>query len=709
MNSHIEFKQIPFVRILIPYILGILAASIFYPDFFYLLLIGIVFIVTILFIGFFTLNREYQRIGKVTILYGGFFLCGLFSFSLANSMHKFPDHTIFIDGIVKNSPEVTSRYMQVDCRIQNYSFQDKKVSVNENIRVFIFRDPAMKIPEIGDSVCLISKLYRLKNRGNPKEFDYKNYMRNEKIFYVCYVSVNKIRFGANTGKYKLRRFASSIQKRSIKRFTDYGIKDEELAVISALVAGNREFLDEEIKNKFAIAGVMHVLAVSGLHVGILYMFLSLILCRRNQTLFIRVLRLILILFTIWFFALITGLSCSVVRASLMFTLFLLGRNLNRQTNVYNLLAASAMIALVIHPMDLFKVGFQFSYLAVLGIVFLQPRLFEMINFTYKIPDRIWQLITVSIAAQVSVFPLSLYYFHQFPVYFWLANIFVIPLVWMIMITAMIFFLFLAIDPMAETISLGLDKLLKILNAFIECIEKLPLAVIPDIRFESIHLIMTYVFIVAILIAIVKYRKVYVAYIAGIWFAWIILQDIVTYKYFDQKKEILVYNYGKNTVLSCINGHNHVLFLNEIEHEYTEKIMHWNRNFQVSRQVLKTTENIDPDNVPLYSGLTGEHLEISHTNSGINIRFFKKRITLIKDNGKGVTDRSIVINDSDWLVLGGNSVCPEQLEFASHLPQKIIIGNKISHNLCFAWNKFASEKGIEFIDVTVDGAFHEIWE
>ncbi len=709
MNSHIDFKQIPFVRILIPYILGILAASIFRPDFFCLLLIGIAFIVTILFIGFFTLNREYHRIRKVTILYGGFFLCGLFSFSLANSMHKFPDHAIFIDGIVKNSPEVTDRYIQVDCHIQNYSFQDKKVSVNENIRVFIFRDSTMKIPEIGDSVCLISKLHRLKNRGNPKEFDYKNYMGNEKIFYACYVSVNKIRFGANTGKYKLRRLASFIQKKIIKSFIDYGIENDELAVISALVAGNREFLDEEMKNKFAIAGVMHVLAVSGLHVGILYMFLSLILWRRNQTLFIRVLRLVLILFSIWFFALITGLSCSVVRASLMFTLFLLGRNLSRQTNAYNLLAASAMIALVIHPMELFKVGFQFSYLAVLGIVFLQPRLFDMINFTYEIPDRIWQLTTVSIAAQVSVFPLSLYYFHQFPVYFWLTNIFVVPLVWMIMITAMLFFLFLAIDPMAKIISVGLDKFLKILNAFIEGIEKLPLAVIPDIRFESIHLIMTYVFIVAILIAIVKYGKVHIAYIAGIWIAWIILQNIVTYKYFDQKKEILVYNYGKNTVLSCIDGHNHVLFFNEIEHEYIEKIVHWNLNFQVSRQVLKTTENINLDNIPLYSGLTGEHLKISHTNSGIDIQFFKKRVTLIEDNGKGVTDRTIVINDSDWLVLGENSVYPEQLEFASHLPQKIIISNKISHNLCFAWNRFANEKGIEFIDVTVDGAFHELWE
>ncbi len=635
-------------------------------------------------------------------------MCGLFSFSLTNSSHEFPDQAIFIDGIVKNSPKVKGHFIHIDCHVQNYILHDNKVYANENICVFVFRDSTMKIPETGDSVCLISKLHRIKNRGNPKEFDYENYMRNKKIYYACYVSVKTIRFGANTGKYKLRRLASSIQQRIIKSFTDYGIEDEELAVISALVAGNKEFLDEEMKSKFAIAGAMHVLAVSGLHVGILYMFLSLIFWRRNQTLFFRVLRLALILFSIWLFALITGLSCSVVRASLMFTLFLLGRSLNRQTNAYNLLAASAMIVLVIHPMELFKVGFQFSYLAVLGIVYLQPRLFGMISFRYGIPDRIWQFTTVSIAAQVSVFPLSLYYFHQFPVYFWLTNIVVIPLVWIIMITTMVFFLFLAIGPVARIISIGLDSFLKFLNLFIEGIEKLPLAAIPDIRFESIHLIMTYIFIVAILIATAKFRKACVIYIAGIGIVFIILQNIVTYKYLDQKKEILVYNYGKNTVLSCIDGHNHLLFSNEVENEYIEKIVKWNRNFQISRQIIKTTEEISLDDVPLGSGLTGEHLEISHTNSGIDIQFFNKKITLIELDRQGTTNRSLIlINNSDWLILGKNSIYPEQLKFAYHLPQKIIIGKKNSQNLCSAWYRFADEKGIELIDVTVDGAFHEL--
>ncbi len=706
MNSQFDFKQIPFVRILIPYIAGLIAVSVFPEHFFRLLLSFIVLSILLVCIRISSLLPDYFRIISGIILFNGFFICGLLSLSLAIEHHSFPDRKISVCGIVKNKPEAKENTIQIDCSVQEYSDQDKIVEANENVRLYVSTEALFQIPHIGDSICFTAKLQPLKNRGNPKEFDFVSYMRNLKIHYSGYVLYDDVHFGGKSEKYKVRRLASSIQRKIIARFSDYSIKDDELAILSALAAGNRKFLGDEIKSKYAIAGAMHVLAVSGLHVGILFLFLNFILWRRNQTRLFRILRLVAILFAIWFFALITGLSSSVVRASLMFSLFLLGKCFNRQTNPYNILAASALIILVIDPLELFKVGFQFSYLAVIGILYFQPRLFNLISFKYAVFDRIWQLISVSIAAQISILPLSLYYFHQFPVYFWLSNIFVIPLVWLIMVFTILFFLSTSIDLLQEWISMALNALLKILNAIIELVNELPFAAISNIRFEASHLFAAYFLMLILWFSALYHKRIYFIYSIGFGIALFLLINILSYNKFESRREVLVYNYGNSTVVSFINGHKHLLLHNSESSRDSDNIERWNQNFQIGRQVVNDTEKINFRNIPYGSVIKGKEIEIKPTESGIDIHYFNKNIKLVEGDLLSFIDNgSCTVNNTDLLILGNNPAYPSQLNFTHPLPEKIIISRHISKNKSQAWDKFAYNNEIDLFSVPIHGTYH----
>ena len=366
-----------------------------------------------------------------SLIYLLFMIAGIINY-WQNSRHtEFPAGMIHYSAIVADQPIIKEKSIQLDCRINSIGNLKQRNNQIEKVRLYFEKDSNNLFPNVGDSVIFYGKLDKIRNAGNPGEFDYARYMEYQGIWYTGFINKANFRLGSNSGKLKLKRFSTHIQQQLIKNFTKYNIQNDELAVLSALAAGNRNYLEEELRESYAAAGAIHVLAVSGLHVGILYLILTLIFGRRNQRKYFRLFRVIVILCIIWLYALITGLSSSVLRAAFMFTLFLIGKNLNRQIDNYNMLFASALLILIIYPFELFKVGFQFSYLAVLGILYFQPKLQNILLFRNGIIDRIWQLFTVSIAAQLTTFPLSIYYFHQFPVYFWLTNMLVIPIVWLI--------------------------------------------------------------------------------------------------------------------------------------------------------------------------------------------------------------------------------------------------------------------------------------
>lgn len=268
---------------------------------------------------------------------------------------------------------------------------------------------------------------------NPYEFDYSKYMGDQHIFLQKFATSSEIKLikkhQANdvmSAVYRIRSHFENIIKTQIKG-------NQEEAIILALLLGIKGQLDTELQSAYAAAGAMHVLAVSGLHVSIIYFLLNWLFRGIPNGDLKRFVTPAVSIMSLWTYALLTGFSPSILRAVTMFSIIIFAKVLDRKGQVFNSLAFSAFILLVVDPSFLFNVGFQLSFLAVAGIVYLYPRLHNIWNTKHPVGEYIWKLICVSLAAQVSTFPLSLYYFHQFPSYFLLANLIVIPVAYIIMI------------------------------------------------------------------------------------------------------------------------------------------------------------------------------------------------------------------------------------------------------------------------------------
>jgi competence protein ComEC len=277
----------------------------------------------------------------------------------------------------------------------------------------------------GDQIILLARPQEIKNMGNPFEFDYRTMMNNKGIYYSLYLQPGTYH---KTGK-KISRFsylAEQVRDKLVALLAATKLEKEERSVISALTLGYRTELEPETRDYFASTGAMHVLAVSGLHVGLIYLIISSLLSGINRGKIGSVVYPATLIIFLWTYAFITGFSPSVQRATVMFSFVIVGNILRRPVNIYNSLSASALVLMLYNPDVIFEVGFQLSYLAVFGIVLLQPPMANMLKLKNKMLKWAWSLFTVSVAAQLATFPLGLFYFNQFPNFFWLSNFFVIP-------------------------------------------------------------------------------------------------------------------------------------------------------------------------------------------------------------------------------------------------------------------------------------------
>ncbi|TYA81458.1 ComEC/Rec2 family competence protein, partial [Seonamhaeicola marinus] len=198
-------------------------------------------------------------------------------------------------------------------------------------------------------------------------------------------------------------------------------------IINALFLGQRQNIDRAIYTNYTNAGAIHILAVSGLHVGIIFLILNFLFKPIERLKKGYLIKTIFLLTTLWGFAVIAGLSASVTRAVTMFSIVAIAVNLKRPTNVYNTLAISIFVILLFKPLFIFDVGFQLSFLAVFAIVAIEPMLNKLWKPKNKLLKIYWQTLTVTISAQFGIIPISLFYFHQFPGLFFISNLVIIPL------------------------------------------------------------------------------------------------------------------------------------------------------------------------------------------------------------------------------------------------------------------------------------------
>ncbi|WP_111671442.1 ComEC/Rec2 family competence protein [Algoriphagus litoralis] len=265
----------------------------------------------------------------------------------------------------------------------------------------------------------------------PDEFDYRGFLAGKNIHFRQFIG-EKFKV-IDSAEVDLPKYWITNFRKKLGSLIELKVpQPESQQIAAALLLGQKENLDKDIKNAYAETGTMHILAVSGLHVGIIYAILLFplkgIRLKPNQ----RKMYLTGVILLIWTYAVLTGFSPSVIRAATMFSLFTAGQMRKRKPSSFNILAFSAILMITLNPAVIFEVGFQLSYAAVAGILLIQPLILRYWLPPNRVMEYCWQLTTVSIAAQLATFPLSVYYFHIFPSYFLLANLVVIPLSFIVM-------------------------------------------------------------------------------------------------------------------------------------------------------------------------------------------------------------------------------------------------------------------------------------
>jgi competence protein ComEC len=456
-------------------------------------------------------------------------------------------------GIITANPQEREKTIKISCQVDGYQDTNNVwIGCKEDIILYFLNDSGILIPKAGDKLLFKTRINPIPAPQNPDEFDYRAYMARQSVFVSAFVKSNQIELIAQNQLPFYKTLPLSVQRFIFEEFKQAGITDNELAVVAALTIGDKQYLDSDLKQSFVSAGVIHLLAVSGLHVGIIFWALSFILSFLNRKRFGRVIKGLVILALLLLYAAVVGFSPSVTRATLMFSLYIIGQMCGRQRNTYNFIAASAFILCAFNPYCIFDAGFQLSYAAVLGIVYFQPKLYRILYVNNKLLDKIWNAACVTLAAQLAVTPVALYNFHQFPVYFLPANLVLVLYTTLIIYVAVVFLMVSWLPLLANAVAWLLANALLALNKSVMWIETLPGALIDGVYINTVQCI---VLLLAILLMAFYwvYRNAYVLMVVLCLFIAVFAIRINHEVQIDNQQIYTVYNVNNSTFISFVEG------------------------------------------------------------------------------------------------------------------------------------------------------------
>ncbi|MBO6533917.1 MAG: ComEC/Rec2 family competence protein, partial [Muricauda sp.] len=341
--------------------------------------------------------------------------------------------------------------------------------------------------------------------------------------------------------------ASRFREHIISKLKKKAFGTDEMAVIQALLLGKRDDISEDTYNNYKNAGAVHILAVSGLHVGIILFILEFLLVPLERLPKGKTLKLVLVVLLLWAYAFVAGLSPSIVRAVTMFSFVAYALYLNRPTSSFNIIALSMLFILLIKPLFLFQVGFQMSYAAVFAIVWVYPKLQRFWFPENLIVRKTWQLLSVSVAAQLGVLPISLFYFHQFPALFFISNLLIIPFLGLILGFGILVIALALLNALPQFLVNAFNWVIHIMNAIVGWVAQQEGFIIKEIPFDSVQLLLGYAIIISVVVFLSKpIRKTALILFGGIilfqsWGIWNNLQV-------QRKEAVILAHRSRNSVV-----------------------------------------------------------------------------------------------------------------------------------------------------------------
>lgn len=510
------WHQIPIVRLLIPFIAGILLALYMEKSLeMVYFLFSFLVVVYVVFVAFYSrkLGFKYRWLvgvlQSIILLLAGYGLGTLNTprFQIDNISH-FPDTELVMARVIEPVSEKEKSY-KIVTKVMAVKDSSAWAQATGTLLYYFQKDSLCTSIKYGDELIVNARLNEIKVAQNPGEFNYKRYLENKGIYKQAYVqSGNWEIIGHGKGNIIIAG-GIHIREKLLKILNQNGLVGSEYAVVSAILLGYDNYLDADQKQQFAAAGAMHILCVSGLHVGIIYFVINIMLSFLKRKRILRLLKLAIILSVIWLYASITGFSPSVLRASTMFTCIAIGMSMKQRINIFNMLAVSAFILLAYNPFIITEVGFQLSYLAVTGILLLYKPIYNLFISKYWIVDKVWQISVVSIAATIATFPLSIYYFHQFPRLFLLTNLVAIPSAMIIIYLGILVLLLSPFQIISIVVGKVLSYVIWFLNFSVSWIEGLPYSAASGLFITRIELLLIYGVIASLIALVIVKRKFYI--------------------------------------------------------------------------------------------------------------------------------------------------------------------------------------------------------
>ena len=593
------WKKAPFIRILLPALFGILAQYYCRLTFNNLLLsiaisVSISFLFSVIPLAY---RYSYQWVQGLVIYVIVFFAGMLLVFQkdIRNNSkwfgHSLNDSSKLIVKISEPLIEKDKSF-KADGNVESIVNNGIQSESNGKVLIYFAKEDSSQLPKYGDKILISGSLQIIKNAGNPGGFDYRRYMGFQQTFHQAFLKKNKWVLLPTRDENILYAFIYRARSGVINILQEY-IKgsNKVTGIAEALLIGYKEDLDKDVVQAYSNTGVVHIIAISGMHLGLIYavlvwIFLRLPLIKRNATI-----RVVIILSCLWLFSLITGGSASVLRSAVMFTCILIGKEFFKQASVYNSLATSAFLLLCYNPFLLWDVGFQLSYCAVVGIVWLQKPIQNLVYSKHKILQYLWQMCAVTISAQILTLPLCIYYFHQIPVLFLITNLICVPLSTIILFAEILLIIVSAIPLFASFIGKFIYVLTWSMNFIIDKCNDLPFSLIDNIYSTPVTTALMYASVFAVVAGLLRYNKKLIK--LSILF---LLFFISIWSYgklnLSQQKKIIIYNVSRHTAIDFVAG-NEYFFVGDDEFRKEGALQNFNlKPTRVSLQIKESKDTLE---------------------------------------------------------------------------------------------------------------------
>ncbi len=672
--------QFPLIKISLFFVFGILFAFYLKPQ--------PVFVFSLLLIGFTSFGFSFYK-SKSDLLQNNYFgvfallvsfFIGISSQTINSNLYQKNHYYHKIDVAEKQYlleislkeklkfSEFNNRFVAKVKRIDNKNASGKIIL---NIR----KDSSnIKNLEIGALLKIKASFIKNKPVKNPNQFDYGKYLENQNIYAQVYCDADDIEISSIVDK-NIWFYTAKFRTTIIQNLEKNGFSKKELAVIVALILGQQQDISPEILQDYQFAGAVHILSVSGLHVGFILLFVGYLLKPFPNTKKWKLNKLIIVILSLWLFGFVAGLAPSVLRSVVMFSFVAIGRYLGRGVNIYNTLLVSALIILLFQPSFLFDVGFQLSYVSLFFIIWLQPLLENIWEPKNKFSKFFWEIITVSFAAQIGAMGLSIYYFHQFPGLFFITNLIILPVMGFILGYGVLIMILAYFDFVPIFLMNILEWSVFILNQVIAWIASFEQFILKDISLNKWMLCSLYLMIFAIVIYFKKpkFNKLAFALMTIILFQ---LTVFGSKFYYQNQKELVVFNSKKNSIIIDRFGQKSIIFAKD--------------------SVLK---NIDKNlNVKQY--LIGNFSKIKSKKQLSNLLFFNNKKILILDsiliNSEELKPDILIITSSPKLNL-------ERFLQICH-PKTIVVDGSNFKSYVKVWKTTCEKSGINFHSTTEKGFF-----